>query len=225
MKSPVLTKAGLQVGLRERWNITGILTAADVATLNTLIALTEDAFALDHQDLKLLANDGATVLRSMSGLDPLGGNVVVDGVSFPVSGEHEAEYTTYRHFSVAVEGTYGTGTGDVLVEFFEKVSIRGTGGARFVHLQPLSGQPVKQTVADATVQRITQSGRAVGLYSWPAPPGPLWPDANKEDEAQIEYDDPERRGGLTPIWVNWPVSWSYQMEANVPLGGTPNLWT
>lgn len=223
-KQPAETGYGYQYAEKEAWTITGFLQAPTQDLLVLASGALETAYSRNQQTLKLLAQDG-TVARFMSGTSPLGGNRVIH-FSFPDSGETTAEFTTFRRYQIQVEGIYPVPGGalGVTLSFMERLSFTG-GGPRFVHLQPLTGRPVRQQVAEATPFRVTQRGQGVGLLAYPSPPPPIWPGAEQIDRRQIEYGSPRRTGGaVATLYQEWPVEWGYYFEDAGELDGAPNRW-
>ena len=223
-KQPLHNAAGYQYGIRELWTVSGFLQAADTVSLVAALNLMELAYSVNQQTIRLL-DDSGNVARFMAGLTPLGGTRVV-AFDFDRDGADSAEFSTFRHYRIQVEGVYPVPVGslDVLVSYVESLSFSG-GGPRFVHLQPLAGLPVKQLVAESTPYRVVQRGEAVGLDNWPAAPSPVWPAAWKQDEGGLSQRTPERRGGaLGIVYVNFPVTWEYVFEDALPLVGTPTPW-
>lgn len=216
---------GYLYGYEEQWTITGVLQAAATLLLQPLIAALEIGFSRNNQPAVLATNTGV-VLRSLPALTPLGGTRVVSGPEYPDSGENSAEYTTYRRYRVVIAARipYPQVPADALLSFHESLSFHGSGGPRFVFRQPLNGFPQKQLVADATVCRVRQRGSAVGLGAYPPVPLPLWPEAEKEDERRIDYQNPRKYGGPQgDIYVEYPVEWEYSFESVEPLFGLPNV--
>ena len=84
----------------------------------------------------------------------------------------------------------------------------------------------RQQVAQATPYKVNQRGQAVGLTTWPNPAAPLWPSAEHLDQRSIDYKTPKRTGDvIRSVYTEFDVTWQYYFEANVPLTGSPTLWT
>ena len=43
------------------------------------------------------------------------------------------------------------------------------------------------------------------------------------DRSRVSYEDARRVGPASNALVEWPVSWQYDFEANVPLVGLPSI--
>lgn len=207
---------GLQIGIKETWTITGFLQATGPFTLAAAMATLELAFSVNYMPLQLIANDGVTVLRMLEGVTPFGGTVVASPPSYLEDGRNNAEGSTYRTYRVVVEGKYaipnvpggGAGASPTLA-WHETITQRGTGGPRFVFRQNLTNRPLKQQVAAMTPIHVVQRGQAVGMTRYPIPAAPIWPEAEHEDQREIEYTTPTRMGG---VYVEYPVNWTYVFE-------------
>lgn len=223
-RDSLLNEAGLLYGFRETWAVQGFLQQSTQDAVTAQCTLMEAAYARDYLTLTLFANDGS-IARRLPGRTAIGGTRVLS-LSYPDDGLNTAEWSTYRHYQLRLECTYpapGAGT-LTLLSFQETLSFTG-GGPRFVHLQPLVGLPQRQQVAEATPFKVTQRGRAVGLLAYPVPPPPIWPAAEHIDQRVIDPESPKRSGDAAgSVYTEWPVSWSYFFEANVPLQGQPTLW-
>ncbi len=212
-------------GIKETWTIQGWLQAATQNAVTAACNALDLAYAASYQTISLLANDGS-VARSMLGRTLIGGVRVLGGVSYPESGLNTAEYSTYRSYLIRVEGTYPVNglSPFTLLSWLEVLSFSG-GGPRFVHLQPLVGLPQRQQVAAATPFKVSQRGEAVGLFTYPSPPPPLWVYDEHIDQRQIDLKTPKRSGdAIANVYNEWPVSWTYSFESAVPMFGAPSLW-
>ncbi len=224
-KQPLVAPNGLPYGVKETWQIHGMAIAADQASLLVLLNALEAAFAVNFQTIQLIGNDSTTVLRFMRGRTKIGGTVVTDGVNFPEGGETSAEFQTYRHYTVTVEGTYEIAQGNPLIAWDETLMLSG-GKRKFVLRQPLNAPPVRQQVAVQTPFRASQRGSATYLYQPGPAASPLFPDDLHEDIATITRKSPQRSGGSSGAAINWQhmVEWAYEFESPNPLSGRPHFW-
>lgn len=223
-KTPRYNEGGHVVSIVERWDIVGFIQAASQAALTTALNSLATAYASNNLDLTLLLDDGVTPTHhQILTASTLGGTRVVVAPSFPEG--KNAEYSTFRSYSLAVEAEIPvSGYASLLILFDETVTFQG-GGARFVHLQTLTGNAQKQTVADATPYRATQTGRQVGYASYPTVPSPLWSASEMRDQRSISYKSPKRSGTSgSAQYSEYEVSWQYQFESVTALSGSPNVW-
>lgn len=223
-RTPRYNEGGHVVSIIERWDIAGFIQAASQAALTTALNSLRTAYASNGLDLSLLLDDGVTATHhQIHNVNTLGGVRVVGGPSFPEG--KNAEYSTFRSYTVSLEAEIPvSGYASLLIFFEETLSFQG-GGPRFVHLQTLTGSPQKQIVADSTPYKAVQTGRSVGYASYPAFPGPLWPNDEMRDQRQINYRSPKRSGTSgSPQYSEYEVSWQYQFESASALSGAPNVW-
>lgn len=224
-KRPLMTEYGYQFGVAETWTINGVLVANSQAELIVACNALELAYSVNNLGIALLT-DGGDVARVMTGITAIGGTRVLGGVDFPDDGSRSAEFTTFRHYRITVEGRYPNpaATTAVTLAYSESLEFMG-GGPRFIYLQPINGLPQKQTVAASTPYRVTQKGQGVGLSAWPIPPLPIWPAAEHRDRRRIVPGTPKREGGgLSLVYTEFPIEWSYEFESELPLTGAPTLW-
>ncbi len=225
-RTPVYNDGGQMIGVRERWNVSGFLQAANGAALTTALQQLRLAYAIQGQTIGLFFADGTPTNHILISANCVGGTRVVEGPSFPQGGP-SAEYVengpTFRTYTLAVEGTVLTHIG--LLAFNETLSFQGTTGPRVVWKQTLNGFPQRQQTTDRTTQKITQAGSAIGQFAYPVVPGPLWPAYELVEQRNISPGNPKRTGPVgRPTYVEWPVSWRYAFETGVPATGQPNRW-
>jgi hypothetical protein len=194
--------------VRHTWQVSGFLQATGTALAEAIAAL-EAAYSVDGNDLTLGPH-------SLISSQCLGGTRVIEPPYYPEG--RGAELSTYRSYGITVEGMVLTGDGE-LKEWTETLSLSGDGSPRVIFLPVLNGPPVKQVVQQQTTYRGVQSGRAIGLSTWPTPPPPLFPDAIHGDQTRIDRTDPEWLAGDK---VNYAISWNYVFESADPLGTNPS---
>lgn len=196
------------------WSIQGQIHADSPALLTPKLRALEAAYARHGRDAGLYETGGVPTAHVMRSAGSIGG-VRSSGVQYPTG--DGIEYTTLRNYSVTLEADYPFE--DVsLLEFSETLSFSGTCRPRFVFLPLLNGQPEKQIVQRSTTQKVTQSGNALGYFSRPSAPPPLWPNDEHEDLRQISTTSPRVVYGRT---VDFGIQWSYSFESSTPLIGEP----
>lgn len=219
----VWSDAGILTGWREQWRISGFLQAADQESLTIAILALVQAYSIQGQDLGLYLDSGLLSSHYLLSAGTKAGTRVTEGPTF--SQGEGAEYSTFRSYQITVEAESQIVVPGMLA-FYETLNFQGTGGPRFVHLEPLDGLPVKQITHLSSVCRVTQQGEAIGQSTWPAPSPPIWPEALQQDRVQITRKSPKRMGPIgQPIYTEFPVTWNYSFESATPLSGLPNLWT
>lgn len=220
-RNMIRTQGGVMTGWMESWTIEGMVgdSTDTQATLKTKIQNLQDAYSGGGFDLILYHNDGSTVSAHQLLNATTRRGVQVKSLKWKDT--KSAEYTTYRQYSIVVEGEVVTSLGNLLVSFTERISFRGTGGPRLVVRELRNGPPVVQQVSQYSPVYATQSGGAVGLLSYPAIPSPIWPSLEDLPAREIAYQSP------TLIGINgreFGTTWSYSFQSPGPLAGQPNTW-
>lgn len=205
----------------ERWDMTIWLLNPGGAqpAMVTLIDNAEKAFQQNGVDLVLYQPDGKTKsAHQLLSKNTLGGTVVVQRPEFQDA--KGAQHVTYRTCQAAIAATVLVEDPDTLLkDFTEELTFSG-GGARFGHLEPLVGVPVKQLKKQNTIYRATQTGRATGVLMFPNIPLPVFPDALIEAPVVT-------KGGPTRIgndYTDFMISWTYQYESATAMRGNPTPW-
>lgn len=217
LKTVLRSEIGTRIGFTEQWKISGFIQASNVANLTAALYLLETAYSVDGNNIALYNDDGSLTQHFMLTNNTQGGVRVVD-FSYPDG--YGGEYTTYRKYSVTLEGRFITAARNQIVAWLETLSFTGDGGPRFVMQQPLIGTPQKWQTASQTPYQCTQSGTSVMTFDYPTPPGPLFPQAEHHDRRRIERKGPEIIFGA---FQNYGVSWQYEFESTSPLFGDPTL--
>lgn len=214
----VLADTGRPMRYVRRLSLEGWLEADGQSALSTAEAALKAALLIQYQDLKILTDASATTTTSLLNSESISGVRVVDGPHF--TGTDGAEYATLRRFAFDVEAEYLiSGTQNAVLSWTESVSIVGTGGPVKRFRVPVNGRPVRQVISPYSIVRATQSGQAIGHTSYPTPPPPLWPSYELLEQRQPgNRQNPQRLGRG---FANYPISWSYSFEADVPLVGLP----
>lgn len=217
-----LNAAGEPYALLHRWTLRGTLLADSVAELTTAIRGLENAYSVNGRDLALLTDSGGSTAHLLKSSQCIGGVRVVDGPNFPTG--DRGDYTTYRTYTITLEGEVILNGAEQLLAFSERVSFSG-GGPRIVWHEALEGDPVPQVVAEKTVFRATQQGSTVGYLSYPNPPEPLFPGFLIENP-EVQKESPKRTGrGARTTYTEFGISWNYQFASASPLNGNPTRWT
>lgn len=222
-KTPSRSDKKLRTGYTETINITGILHGSSPSALTSKINLLDAAYAVDDQDLIFYDPDGS-IARAWRASD---GQVrIVSGPNYPNDGRSDAEYTTYRNFSITIEHEVLIPTladsEDNLV-FWQEAITYTPAAEKIVWVELLNGPPVRQLVGYSTAKAV-QSGRAVGLSSYIAPPAPLFGSLEIQQARQITYTGPESEGqGANRRLFNYSTTWGYTFEGGSSFSGAPNI--
>lgn len=220
LKRVLLSPRRRRVATRETWIMRGkFVPTASSATKqseisSSLLQLRRN-FGVDGGNLGLYFADGSATDHVIRSGDTIGG-VVVKALNFPTP--RGAEYATYRTFELICEAEYRDAEKELL-DFSERLTFSG-GGPRFVFLQPLTGDPVKQQVAQRTPYRVVQSGYALGYSRYPTRQPPIWPGALHADKSPIEEESPR---DWRNVRTHYRTTWRYLFESVASLSGHPNV--
>lgn len=219
-RTSILAPNGIIRGYKEVWNISGMLQAANQSLLTSAILTLKSAYAVHGHHLGLYFDNGTPANHALPSLGSAGGTRVTTPPSFPVG--EGAEYSTFRTYTVQVEAEYYDPAVQLL-EWAEAISWSG-GGPLDLHLQPINGKPIKQRVAEATPFQASIDGEAIGAFTWPNPPAPLWPFAWIQPRSRITRGKPKRLGQAgRSYFTDFVTSWHYEFESADPLIGNPRL--
>ncbi len=214
----IVSDLGRMYAIRERWNIQGRLHADNVAAVNVAVANLMAAYSVDRQDMYL--SGSSHIMRSS---DTINGTRVVQPPSFPKG--NNGENSTFRSYTLAVEGEFAYIGEDVLLSWHESLHFTGTGGPVWGFLECLNGPPQQQMFQQQSVVRCRQSGSATcvpnsahrntyGFY-W-APADPVFPQWEHLNMRSIVYEEPP------DLFGKRVTQWLYEFSANIPLGAFPH---
>lgn len=211
---------GFTWSVTETLELSGVLIPSTVSQANIASAITslEAAykFGTSIGDAGLNLDSGAASPHYLSASNAIGG-VRVEYLDFPPD-NNTGEFATGRQFSIVLSAIYSA-SNVAYQQFEETITVQGTGGAQKAVITTLQGPPKEQILAQRTPVFATQTGRAVGVKTYPPYPSPLWPRNEELDKRQQAKGSPRNEGGT---FVDWPISWSYQFISAGPLGGTPH---
>lgn len=204
---------------KQRMHISGDLIYTGQAALAPKIAQLIDAYATEDQTLALWHDDGTVTRHRLESSSTNSNNI--SGVkiayrSWP-KGDPE-EYATARTFYIIAEADYRDLDSE-LIEYHDRVRIRGTAGPRRRFLEFARGPAQAQITVQQTLQEIVQEGFAVGFDGWPnVVPGPISPTNELVDERVIDNQGPTFAGAA---FTHYRINWRYVMVHNTNVGGFP----
>lgn len=214
-------EAGGQYAVRKTWNIDGILHADSTAEVVTAFTAMERAYSVWYQDLVLIDDAGSTI-HELRNSGSMTGVKITRPPSCPRGSG--AELSTYRSYSITATADYPpSGVTNPLRSFTETLSFQGGGPERTV-VECVNVPPQEQLLKLFTACRAIQSGSAVGLFSYPLIPAPIFPGKERvrgNPPGNPQKGSPKYRNGQ---YVDWPISWSYEFISGTPLVGNPNQW-
>lgn len=212
---------GARRHLKQTWVINGRIQADSQTALTAALHNLQNIYSNNNQDLVLKIGQAATV-HTLRSSDTLGGIRVTQLPTYENGAG--AEYSTFRTYTIRVEGDIP----DMNVQTLAwKEAVRSYGGGpQFMFLECLNGAPVQQQIKEEVIYRATQTGEAVGMFTWPQPPSPIWPDFFKQDISPgVEIFTPDRAGIYGGNrYTGFRITWSYVFESNFPLVGLPTPW-
>lgn len=214
----IMDKFSRRMGTAIEYTIVGAKQVADnanpdvtKANLTTALTAMETAYDLDYKDFGLYLDDGVTpTVHSVISANTFGGTKVVTPPSYmngPWTGR--IEYLNRRMFFLVIRAEIRVGTG--LYQYQEKITIKGTGGAKWRYSPQAAGYPQLQDLQQLTTFWYLQEGQNIGRKDWVAPSAPLFP--------LIEHQELRERTFETPRDMTftgnemYPTGWRYAMEA------------
>lgn len=228
---PQYADSRILVGYKKLVHLEGMLFGDDASELATKQAALVAAYTSTSGNFVVLQNDNSTEIPTykIDGSKTIGGIRLTD-IDFPNA--DAAEWTTYLKYVIDLEADIGGvglvggqgGSQSVLISFTETITVRGNGGAAFVLRTPRNAPPVKQIVSQRTPIFASQRGVAVGLYKYPSPPQPIWPQhrLNPDDEISKETADTVGGTGNQQQRREFRISWNYQFAAPSTLNANPS---
>lgn len=203
--------------VRDRWDLNGWLIGTSTTDIQNKLRTLVTAYGRHNQRIGLF-DDAGNMLIGLQPSETISGIKVTRPPSLPDN--RNAAHVTFLPYAITVEGEIPIqGSANMVVEFNETLDFEG-GGPLFGHVETIDTLPQKQRRRAATVYRAVQQGEAVGLFSRPVVPAPLWPSA-LVGFPRVRKGRPVRRGNALTLW---PVSWSYVFESATPLFGEPHFW-
>jgi len=221
-KTSEFNQFGIEIGVRHTWAYSAVLLAtnSDGSDLAAKVAALEAAYSVHGADAYMV--DGSNnVVRQLLSARTLGGVRVVQKPTFPkFEGNEWGNFVTYTIVLEAVVPNFGPEA--QLLEWNETLTVQGTGGPRWIYLEPLYGPLVRQQVAQCTPVKIIQAGSAVGYFGRPLKPPPLFPQYEHEEVRNLSNTTPVRQGfGANAADIQFATTWQYNFEAPAPLGFEP----
>lgn len=209
-----------------RWDLVGMLIGSSAQDIDTKAAALKAAYAENGKDLSLMiVNDAGNTVKadcSITSTDATGGVRVIRPPSFPAM--RNAAYVTYLPYTITLEAEIPVADAPTLLRSFEERLTFSGGGPRYGMLEPNRGAPIRQRLKEQTIWRAEQTGRAVGLYSRPSAPLPLWP-AWLVERGTFGKTGARRRGsGASLSYTDFDISWAYSFESPIQLIGNPRSW-
>ncbi len=175
------------------------------------------AYAKQKQDFAIIVNRQKSVLN-MRSQDTISGIRVVQQPAFPTN--RLAAHVTYLDYTVQLQWeTLLPSAALALRSFRETLTFEG-GGPTFGHLETIDALPQKQQTRRFTIYTAQQTGSAVGLFTRPRLPPPIWPGALTKAPRRT-LDNGTLVGNTQ---TDLGIQWDYTFESAYPLFGVPHRW-
>jgi len=200
--------AGTPTRRRDVWSVRTVLTAANEAAIKVAVDALVAAL-VDGYTLTLYQTDGTT--KTSHEITPC--RILSYGYPEPIG----PELATIRTVEITFEAFADVGSHN-LVAFQESFSYRG-GGARYVTVETIEGDPKRYRTAAKTAYRCDQRGSATGRTGYPVSTGARFPDAQME---RVAYDYTSSRSADGDL--RYTTTWHFRYESAEPLSGFPGNW-
>lgn len=209
---PRYTARNFKFSTMVRLHIRGEILADTQADITDKIKDLAYAYAVNGNDwIYYQANGTPTTHRLIQDHPDALSDVQVEDRQWPVG--DPAEYATGRVFSIVMRQTFLDVESEIM-EYWEQIRYRGTGGPRRVIVNyPIFG-PTIQLINSYTGVTCVQQGKVVGLEGWPESyvPGSVFPDYLTETD--INYIEPQFNGKR---YLGYGIEWTYTHVL-------PNFW-
>jgi hypothetical protein len=173
------------------------------------------AYDVNGLDFAFLDNAGVATRHSLVSSQSITGTRITHR-SWPKG--DPAEWATGRTFYVTIEADY-VASESTLVSWQEVVKVIGTGGPRVEVIETVTGVPRTQTLAAQTAVRVIQQGRSIGMTGYYAPPGPLIPAYEHQDQREISLESAE---SFPNGFLYFPTQWTYYHTTPTYTAVVPN---
>lgn len=225
----VMDEFGRRMADIHTWHILGAKHVAIAGTheatqgnVTTALAALEEAYLEDYRDLRLKLNSGADTRHTMLNEDMFGGTHVMAFGYMDGPWKMRVEYANMRTFYAIIQGEQRYGDG--LYSWTERLTIKGTGGPKWLYMPQMVGPPIAQVVQTQTPFYYIQEGMAVGRKSYILPPDPLFPSIEHLDQRVVTYSTPSEyrwdKDAAAFEWEKPTTRWRYVMEATEAQGFT-----
>jgi hypothetical protein len=123
----------------------------------------------------------------------------------------QGEFATKRTWRAAWEASFSAGLASgTIITHSETVQYVGTGGARKVIVETITGSPVEQTVNTYTTVRVVQAGTSVGWQAYPSYPAYIFSAANLVLPELVKT--PGTPQLIDGAYTYYPIAWVYPYQ-------------
>ena len=205
-KKRLYSRRGHVERIRKTLTVSGSLLSTSESGMTTKLANLESMYSKDGRNAGLYQTDdtliGDLALDNSSAI----GGVRVTGISYP---RGDGVYATNLPFQVTLEADYYPDDVNNITEYYQTIRRIGTGGRKRVLIPLIDGPPDIQYPQTHTPTMAVQNGRAMGAYTYPSRPQPLWPDQEDVDRRDLGTIHPQNENGT---FTNFGVMWTYYFQ-------------
>jgi len=203
----ILSPRGTPFKKLHSWIINGVLRATTQSQLTAEMDALKAAYSQGGQDLVFNLTGGVgSHHRLLSGSTLTGTRVRrftwLDRQ--PGVWGSGTEYVFRRSYQIVVDAEAIADGADNILQYTQSITYKGYGGPRWILAGSLTGAMQAQTVQAFTPFYAIQSGFALGLFSRPSFPGPLWPALEHgEMREETEIDGTPYANGTIALGARW----------------------
>jgi hypothetical protein len=212
----VLDNFGRRIGEKIRYTVLGVKRATTQAGLTTALNTLISEYQNDYRDFGLYLDDGTTPTSMVvSNAATFGGTRVVvppSMINGPWSGR--PEYAQQKTYFLVIECELRSAP-DAYYAWRQRLTVKGTGAAKWVYSPQILGSPQYQQLQSATSYWYIQQGMSIGNTGYTAAEAPLYPGIEHGDMREMSYDSAQqiRYPGVGRLFRR---DWKYFMEAVTP---------
>ena len=197
------------------------LPSANPTGLDFKILEMQRAYSVAGQDFGLFNDDGSPTVHVWRNADTIGG-IRPKMMAFPKY--QGGEYCTYRSFTISLTLTQRPLIYPRYSSFTETIDIQGGGWVADVK-EVNFGRGVRQRLRTHEKCTATQSGKAVGRFTYPDVPPPIWPTELVRPEPKInKVARPVGSRSATGrvVLEELEISWVWEFVSTSRLEGDPH---
>ena len=177
---------------------------------------TNGSLEVSRMDTGLMHDDGTRAAHFLVAADHING---IRLKHFEWSRSDGSEYATGRHFNIVLEADELNPESQIY-SFAEQVQYIGNCETKWELVEQYYGPPQPQVIHEQTVQRIVQSGEAVGVEAHPFPPAEMFPEWKHGEQSYWSYGSPEVVGSNR--YTMFPTRWRYVFSSPVKQNAYPH---
>lgn len=189
------------------FTFSGEIVEQDAAAIDARLSSMSQAFSSDGQSCGLVHDNGTPTWHWMSNYAENPTNLTdVQVISQRIPQSINGEFVSGRNFEFRVASMYLTAP-SAIVEFNEQITRVGNAGPEFKWMRNKFWGWYPKMVTPNSIQVMTQSGYAIGVYNYILPQAPIYaPPFEQPNLRKVTHTGPKRyRKGHT----HYKTEWSY----------------